>query len=137
VKTVYLIVSGGFLAFGTGCVLSVDSCFVRAFSPAGFGVMLGYFSKNEAAACAHLAIWATAIASAPDGALLRWDDERQMVVDELAPADVFAEDESTPALIPLPGMPENRFCPDCLYYIREWSWVCKCRQWAAPVKAGN
>ena len=78
-KTVYLITGGGFIAFGTGCVLTVDAGNVVSFSPSGFGIHLADCQRDTVKASARLALWASAIVAAPDGALLQWDKDKQEV----------------------------------------------------------
>ena len=93
-KTVYLLApnGNGFLAFGVGCVLTVSEGNVLASTPSGFGICLQSFDRDVKKASGHLALWACAVATAPEGDLLRWDTERGCVVDELAQdEDVFEE----------------------------------------------
>ena len=100
-KTVYLITTSGFIAFGTGCTLTIDAGNVLAMSPSGFGIQLHFMGKYTEKSDALLALWGAAIAHAPDGALLRWDEEKQDVVDELE-ADDSAFEEA-PLLASLPS----------------------------------
>lgn len=114
-KTVYLLASGysasAVVAFGVGCSLSA---FVNERDPFDLGdseapmhgvrvnagpcsfLLSGHDAPQEAEGAVH--VWFQAIIGAPEGALLRWDNERGCVVDELAhDEDVFADD-----LMPVP-----------------------------------
>ena len=94
-KTVYLIAPSGtgFIAFGSGCTLTIDACNLMALSPSGFGVYISGDGRDLQSAKSRLALWGSAIAAASDGSLLRWDEDTQSVTDELAQGDsVFADE---------------------------------------------
>jgi len=86
-----------FIEWGPGCAMGVEknekaegwSVFVPI---AGGLVDLGVFASEKQARAVR-ALWLDAIINAPYGGLLRYDDETESVVDELAPdEDVFAGD---------------------------------------------
>ncbi len=101
--------TGNCIEWGPGCLLGVS----RVQDTDGFGVasmsgqahlILGVFA-TEKQAVAVRALFLQAILAAPDGGLLRWDDERQQVVDELAEdEDDFAP---MPAIAFLTDVPED------------------------------
>jgi hypothetical protein len=108
-KTVFILASAysgnAVVAFGAGCSISAFSNETDPFcegddiapvhgvrvnaGPCSF-VLARHDAPHEADAAVQ--VWVQAIVGAPDGALLRWDDERQQVVDELAEdLDAFAD----------------------------------------------
>lgn len=128
-KTVYLLCSGysasDVVAFGAGCSLSA---FVNESDPFELGdseapmhgvrvnagpcsfLLSGHDAPEEAEGAVH--VWLQAIIGAPDGALLRWDDERRCVVDELAPSDDAFADQVLADFADVPE-PEYQRCPEC------------------------
>ena len=103
-KTVYLITGGGFISFGTGCSLTIDAGNVLAMSPVGFGIHLADCQRDTVKSSARLALWASAIVAAPDGALLRWDEDKQEVSMEPELDTHFVE---TPLLTTLPDVADG------------------------------
>lgn len=97
----------------------VDSTEVVARNPSGYKINLGCFytpsvmgeingmkwgepgfreawdahkKQSSRAISGRFNAWIQAIISAPDGGLLRWDEERECMTGELAPEDAFAEE---------------------------------------------
>jgi hypothetical protein len=123
-KTLYLIgLSGSFLQWCPGCLVRIErNNQIVARNPHGFRIELcaaprpssskapgdqfgeaGFMAAQEKArndyACAvrgRIAAWQQAIITAPDGALLRWDEEREQVVDELAEGEATFADPHFP-----------------------------------------
>jgi hypothetical protein len=111
-KALYLIgLNGSFLQWCPGCLVRIErNDQIVARNPHGFRIELcaaprpsfskapgdqfgeaGFMAAQEKAHSDYaravrgcIAAWQQAIITAPDGALLRWDSDRQQVVDELA-----------------------------------------------------
>lgn len=110
--------TGAFLEWGPGCIISVTDPFPgvgegwTVWAGHHDGVNLGEFAseKQAQAACA---LFLQAIIAAPDGALLRWDNERQQVVDELEVADSSFGDYDPALLDPFAIDTNPIHCPVC------------------------
>lgn len=144
-KTLYLIgLNGAFLHWCPGCLVRTErNDVIVARNPHGYRVDLcqvpypapsktpgemfgepGFLKAQEDRSTAYartvrgcLASWQQAIIAAPDGALLRWDEDRRQVVDELEEdEEAFAEPHlGLTDLLDVPGgnlLPAH--CPTCL-----------------------
>jgi hypothetical protein len=106
-KTIYLLdTKGDLIAFGAGMFI-IDNADNTIKVGCLAGVELAGWNLSAHATPTEskgaLAAWIQAIISAPDGALLRWDDERRQVVDELE-VDEASFDNYDPAILgPIEG----------------------------------
>jgi hypothetical protein len=132
-RLVILSDTGNFIEWGPGCFLQANSS--PLYSGAGFavvvssstgqlGLRLGEFATEEQAKAVR-DLWLQAIIAAPDGGLLRWDSEREQVVDELDDAEEsFAEASADLAGAPADATADAEYDPKTqLWAVDDWFMV--------------
>lgn len=117
-KTVYLLtIDGTCVAFGAGMAIYDGPLSVRVANTNG-GSLWNAILATASHPRAVVAKWARAIAFAPDGALLRWDEDKKEVTME-PEADSHFVDTPLLTTLPIGGMDADDtfgnpfFCPVC------------------------